>query len=109
MGYLYSLKNVVRKGLSLNKIAYDIAQEVDDPELLSFVANSVGRSYSFLGLFDSSNVFLQEAITLQREKLGNNPRTIFELKVNIGNNYGRAGQSDLALTEFEGGLELMQA
>ncbi|MEM6397566.1 MAG: tetratricopeptide repeat protein [Bacteroidota bacterium] len=108
-GYLYSVKNELQRGLNLNKAAYEISKDLDNPDLLSRATNSLGRSYSFLGKFDSSSIYLQQAIDLQREKLGNDARIIFQLKMNIGNNYGRAGNFDQAQKEYEEGLELIQA
>ncbi|MEM9837375.1 MAG: tetratricopeptide repeat protein [Bacteroidota bacterium] len=107
--YLYNRKNELQKGLMLNKQAYAIGQELDDIEVRSRAANSLGRSYSFLGKFDSSSIYLQQAIDLFKEKPGNNVRRIFELMINIGNNLGRSGKFDQAIAEYEEGLALVQA
>ncbi|MEO0724928.1 MAG: tetratricopeptide repeat protein [Bacteroidota bacterium] len=108
-GYHYSKKSDFQKGLELNKQALSIAEQADDPKVLLRVVNSLGRSYSFVSEFDSSSMYLQRAIDIEREELEADARKIFELHTNIGNNYGRSGQIQEAIQEFEKGLALMLA
>ena len=105
----YNKKGEFGKGLELNKQALKIAEEVGDPDVLLRVFNSLGRSYSFIAEFDSASVYLQKAIDIQRDELGASPRVLFEMHTNIGNNYGRAGQVERAIQEFEKGLALTLA
>ncbi|MEL7426639.1 MAG: tetratricopeptide repeat protein [Bacteroidota bacterium] len=108
-GYHYSKKSDFQKGLELNKQALSVAEQADDPKVLLRVVNSLGRSYSFVAEFDSSSMYLQRAINIEREQLGADARKVFELYTNIGNNYGRSGQIEQAIRAFEKGLVLMLA
>lgn len=93
-GFIYNLKNELEKGLDLSRAAYRIAEKADNKRVLFGVANALGRSYSFVGKYDSASLYFEQVIDLELNEFGADGRTLFELYTNVGNNYARAGQID---------------
>lgn len=106
MGYVFHEKNESKKGLDHLKLALEISKEVGDKFMEAKSANGVGRIYSFLSSFDSSNIYLNKALKIN-QALGDK-RGMAEIYTNIANNYGRASQTDKAIEHFLISQKLMQ-
>ncbi|MEO1257379.1 MAG: tetratricopeptide repeat protein [Bacteroidota bacterium] len=98
MGYVYHTKNESQKGLSLLKEALAVAEESEEELMEVMAANAIGRIYSFLSEFDSSNIYLNRALTINKKR--GDKYVMAQLYTNIANNYVRASEMDKAIEYF---------
>ena len=107
IGYMYHWKNESQQGLSLLKEALALSKTVNAKDVERRAANGIGRLYSVLAEFDSSNMYLN--LALEAEKKFGEKRMVAEIYTNIANNYARANQADKALETYLFSQELMRA
>ncbi|MEM1319415.1 MAG: ATP-binding protein [Bacteroidota bacterium] len=107
--FIYNRKNELDKGLALAKKAYRLAKAAkNEDRILMRACTNIGRTYSFRAQFDSSNIFLHEALVILKDKL-KDKRLTAETYVNMGNNEGRARRIESALVSYNNALDIMEA